>query len=85
MTVSRLHKIIDFNVLILDQWKEVSFDFLIFGTLFRGNLENFIVDNNIAQESIIEVECILRQPAPEPDLDISHEDWISGIKTTNDL
>uniref|UniRef100_A0A914YH22 Ribosome biogenesis protein WDR12 homolog n=1 Tax=Panagrolaimus superbus TaxID=310955 RepID=A0A914YH22_9BILA len=67
-----------------DNWKEVSFDFLIAGVLFRGNLENFIVENNIAQESIIEVECILRQPAPEPDQDIPHEDWISGIKTTAD-
>jgi ribosome biogenesis protein YTM1 len=48
-------------------------------------LENFIIDNNIAQESIIEVECILRQPPPEPDQDIPHEDWISGIRTTSEF
>ena len=72
------------NCDFLDSWKEVSFDFLISGILFRGKLENFIIDNNIAQESIIEVECILRQPAPEPDQDIPHEDWISGIKTTSE-
>uniref|UniRef100_A0AC34QV80 NLE domain-containing protein n=1 Tax=Panagrolaimus sp. JU765 TaxID=591449 RepID=A0AC34QV80_9BILA len=68
----------------IDDWKQVSFDFLIGGILFRGNLADFVVDNNIPQESVIEIECIFRQPPPEPDQDIPHEDWVSGVKVTTD-
>uniref|UniRef100_A0A7E4V2I6 Ribosome biogenesis protein WDR12 homolog n=1 Tax=Panagrellus redivivus TaxID=6233 RepID=A0A7E4V2I6_PANRE len=67
-----------------DEWKTVSFDFLINSVLFRGTLADFVVDNAITQESVIEIECILRQPAPEPDQDLPHEDWVSDVKVTKD-
>ena len=76
--------IILYETYFLESWKQVSFDFLITGVLFRGNLADFVVDNNIPQESVVEIECILRQPPPEPDQDIPHEDWVSAVKVTND-
>lgn len=37
--------------------------------------------NRFFQETVIPVECFLREPAPVPESDISLSDWVGAVKT----
>ena len=37
-----------------------------------------------SQESVIELEYIERQAAPEPEDSLQHDDWVSAIHAKND-
>uniref|UniRef100_A0A914WDY1 Ribosome biogenesis protein WDR12 homolog n=1 Tax=Plectus sambesii TaxID=2011161 RepID=A0A914WDY1_9BILA len=63
--------------------KSTPFDFLIDGTLLRVPLREYIDQRGIGTESVIRIECVIREPAPSPDQDIAHDDWISSVRTTD--
>ncbi|VDM39095.1 unnamed protein product [Toxocara canis] len=64
------------------EWKSVNFDFLIDSMLLRTNLAEFVEQYGTPTESVIRVECILREPLPSPDCDITLDDWVASVKTT---
>uniref|UniRef100_A0AAF5Q070 Ribosome biogenesis protein WDR12 homolog n=1 Tax=Wuchereria bancrofti TaxID=6293 RepID=A0AAF5Q070_WUCBA len=58
----------------------VAFDFLISSTILRTTLEEFVQENHVPVESVISIECIVQEPAPEPDSDVTLLDWIGAIR-----
>ncbi|MFH4977946.1 hypothetical protein AB6A40_004655 [Gnathostoma spinigerum] len=64
-------------------WRPTEFDFLIGTSLLRGPLDDFVDEHLISIENVIEIECIVREPAPQPDLDLPHSDWLAAIKASS--
>lgn len=69
--------------LVLDDWSEVDFDFLIDGVLLRTELVEFAQDHGISAENLLRIECIVREPPPQPDQDIPESDWVADVVTTS--
>lgn len=67
----------------LDEWNDVDFDFLIEGVLLRTELGEFAQDHGISVENLVRVECIVREPPPQPDQDIPESDWVADVGTTS--
>uniref|UniRef100_A0A5S6Q287 NLE domain-containing protein n=1 Tax=Trichuris muris TaxID=70415 RepID=A0A5S6Q287_TRIMR len=63
---------------------EKQFDFLIQKVLLRTSIGDFVVDNNLSSENVIVVECIDREPAPDPCFSLPHKDWVSGVRCASD-
>lgn len=63
--------------------KPKEFDFLAIGHLLRVPLVEHLQDHGISTESTVEVEYIERTPAPEPQDSILHDDWVSGLETSD--
>ncbi|GFN73742.1 ribosome biogenesis protein wdr12 homolog [Plakobranchus ocellatus] len=89
ITVSpqELNEIIS-NVLFQDGSKDertAKFDFLIEGELLRSTLEVYLEDKEISTESLFEIEYIERQAAPRPETSLSHDDWVSCVRGSDDL
>uniref|UniRef100_A0A914CUV2 NLE domain-containing protein n=1 Tax=Acrobeloides nanus TaxID=290746 RepID=A0A914CUV2_9BILA len=68
-----------------DDWKDLSFDFLIGDLLLRTSLAEFAEDHSLTTESIVQIECLLREPAPEPESDLITSDWVADVKAFNNL
>uniref|UniRef100_F1KVU2 Ribosome biogenesis protein WDR12 homolog n=1 Tax=Ascaris suum TaxID=6253 RepID=F1KVU2_ASCSU len=64
-------------------WKSMDFDFLIDSVLLRTTLAEFVEEHGTPTESVIRVECILREPAPTPHCDVAFDDWVASVKTTD--
>ena len=65
-----------------------SFIFLVGGEFLRPQttLKEFIENNNLSTESVIEIEYILKEDEPELSQTLQHDDWISAIDiNSNDL
>lgn len=67
------------------EFESVAFDFLISSTILRTTLEEFVQENHVPVESVISIECIVQEPAPEPDSDIALLDWIGAIRCNDKL
>jgi len=66
-----------------DEWTTKTFDFLIQQILIRGTLKEFVRENGLTTENVLEIECILRN-VPQPQADLPHDDWIGAIRATED-
>lgn len=66
-----------------DYLKPKEFDFLVNGELLRAPLGDHARERGISTESTIEIEYIDRTPAPEPQTSLLHDDWVSGVHTSN--
>ena len=65
-----------------------NFIFLVGGEFLRPQttLKEFIENNNLSTESVIEIEYILKEDEPELSQTLQHDDWISAIDiNSNDL
>ena len=68
--------------LLVDGDKElpdIKFDYLIEGELLRTSLKEFIINKKLQTESVIEIEYILKEDAPEFSKNLPHNDWVSSI------
>jgi len=63
----------------------VDFDFLIEGVFLRTSLEEYLSDNNLTLEKILEIEYVERAAAPRPETSLAHDDWVSCVKGSNNL
>uniref|UniRef100_A0A915EPH9 NLE domain-containing protein n=1 Tax=Ditylenchus dipsaci TaxID=166011 RepID=A0A915EPH9_9BILA len=63
-----------------EDWEPTSFDFLINGVLLRTDLLEFVESHGLSSESVIKVECILQELAPEPDKDLPENDWVADLR-----
>lgn len=69
---------------IEDDHAPVAFEFLIGSSLLRSTLKELVEENGIPTETVILIECILREAPPSPESDISLSDWVGSVKTTED-
>ncbi|KAI6208098.1 Ribosome biogenesis protein WDR12-like protein [Aphelenchoides besseyi] len=65
-----------------ESWDELALSFLINGQILRTSLVEFATTNNLGTESVIEIECILREQAPIPDLNLEDDDWVAAVHAT---
>lgn len=57
----------------------IELDFLISNEFVRTSLGEIVVDRNIPLESVVEVECVLRQTSPHPEFSLPHNDWVAAV------
>lgn len=65
-----------------DFFKTKQFDFLVLGELLRIPLIQHLQEHGISTETTVDVEYIERTQAPEPENSILHDDWVSGLQTS---
>lgn len=58
----------------------IEFDFLINGEFLKVPLQQRIQEKNIPAETVIEIEYIERNPAPQPEDSLIHNDWVSCLE-----
>jgi ribosome biogenesis protein YTM1 len=63
----------------------VSLSFLLNGRLICTSLAEFVQTNQLNTESVLEIECVLQEPAPIPDQNIVDDDWVSCVLVTDKL
>lgn len=66
-----------------DYLKPKEFDFLVFGEILRVPLIEHLQERNVSSEATIDVEYVVRTPAPEPEESLLHDDWVSSVHTTD--
>lgn len=69
---------------LLKTEKPTPFDFLVQGQLLKTTLDEYIVQNGLSTESILDIEYIQSTLPPAYLASFSHDDWISGIQLTSD-
>ncbi|KAK9879387.1 hypothetical protein WA026_006457 [Henosepilachna vigintioctopunctata] len=67
-----------------DILKRKKFDFICLGELLRTSLDEHLKTKSITTEITLDIEYVLRTPAPAPEDTILHDDWVSGIHTCSD-
>lgn len=63
---------------------KVEFDFIVADELLRTPLEEHIKERNVSPEGVVTVEYVERQPAPQPDDCLLHDDWVSAVHVSDD-
>lgn len=78
------------NTLLLELLKDestpltnIEFDFLINEKLLRTPLTEHLTEYSISNEVTVDVEYIIRNPAPEPEDCLLHDDWVSACSIQN--
>lgn len=61
----------------------VDFDFLVRGEFLRQPLNEFLDDQHISHEEVVEVEYVEQHPTPEPMDCLMHDDWVSAVQVRN--
>ena len=64
--------------------KSIDFDFLIDGEFLRIALGNHLEEKGISSETVVEIEYVEKQPAPEPIGSVLHDDWVSSVHASSD-
>ncbi|GMM53089.1 Ytm1 protein [Starmerella bacillaris] len=64
---------------LLENSEPISFDFLIDGKLLKGSLQDFMRNENLSSESIIEIEYVQAVEPPTFMAAYEHDDWVSGV------
>ncbi|ELT91178.1 hypothetical protein CAPTEDRAFT_178717 [Capitella teleta] len=62
----------------------VNFDFLVDGEFLREPLNQFLQRKEASTESVIDIEYLERQPAPEPEDALVHDDWVAALAASQD-
>ncbi len=63
----------------------IELDFLIGDEFVRTSLGEIASDKQIPVESVVEVECVLRQISPQPDFSLPHNDWVASVVSCEQL
>lgn len=66
-----------------DYLKPKQFDFLVLGEILRVPLIEHLQERNVSTESTVDIEYVVRTPAPEPEDSLLHDDWVSGIQAAD--
>lgn len=67
-----------------DEHRKVDFDFLIDGEFLRLALGKHLEEKGISSETVVEIEYVEKQPAPEPVGSVLHDDWVSSVQASGD-
>ena len=62
-----------------------EFNFLIFSKLLRGSLEEHVTHHQVSSETVLQVECVERDPPPRLGLELDHKDWVSAVHCYQNL
>merc|ERR1740123_583145 len=65
---------------LLNNENPEKFEFIIAGDLLRGSLQRFLEKRGMSTETVCVVRYFLANPMPEENLELSHPDWISGVR-----
>ena len=74
---------------LLEHDQPVPFDFIIRGSYLKTTLEDFLTENGISSETVIDAEYTPAQKPPRYVASFEHDDWVSavdvmpGANTTN--
>lgn len=74
--------------LLKDSNQEVekyNFDFLVNSILLRVSVKEFIEEQNLSQEDVLSIECVLKEQPPKFDSNFPHADWVSVVKSTKEF
>lgn len=66
-----------------DILKDVDFDFLVLNEILRVPLLEHLKERSHSTEATIDVEYVLRTPAPEPQDSLLHDDWVSSVQAAD--
>jgi ribosome biogenesis protein len=66
---------------LLEHEQPVPFDFIIRGTYLRTTLDDFLAENGISSETIIDAEYTPAQKPPRYVASFEHDDWVSAVDT----
>lgn len=64
---------------LLEHEKPVPFDFIINGSYLRTSLEQFLTENGISSETIVDAEFAPAQKVPQYVASFEHDDWVSSV------
>lgn len=64
---------------LLDHEQPVPFDFIINGSYLRTSLDQFLSEQGISSETIVDAEYTPAQKIPQYVASYPHEDWVSAI------
>lgn len=66
-----------------DILKDIDFDFLVLGELLRVPLLDLLKERGYSTEATVDVEYVLRTPAPQPEDSLLHDDWVSAVQVAD--
>jgi ribosome biogenesis protein len=66
---------------LLEHDQPVPFDFIIRGTYLRTTLDEYLAENGISLETIIDAEYTPAQKPPRYVASFEHDDWVSAVDT----
>lgn len=61
-----------------------TFDFLVKGQFLRTSLSDYVDKEQLSTESVLEVEYIVQESAPQLEHSLQHDDWVSCIDQHTD-
>lgn len=64
---------------LLEHEQPVPFDFIIRGTYLRTTVDDFLTENGISSETIIDAEYTPAQKPPRYVASFEHDDWVSAV------
>jgi ribosome biogenesis protein len=64
---------------LLEHEKPVPFDFIINGSYLRTTLDQFLSENGISSETVVDAEYTPAQKIPRYIASYPHEDWVSAV------
>lgn len=62
-----------------------SFEFLIGGEFLRLSLDEHLQEKSLSSESVVEIQYVKREAAPEPGKSLLHNDWVSAVHSSDSL
>lgn len=64
---------------LLDTETQTPFDFIINGSYLRTSLDQFLTENGISSETIVDAEFTPAQKVPQYVASFPHDDWVSAV------
>lgn len=64
---------------LLEHEQTVPFDFIIRGSYLRTTLDEFLAENGISSETVIDAEYAPAQKPPRYVTSFEHDDWVSAV------
>ena len=64
---------------LLEHEQTVPFDFIIRGSYLRTTLDDFLAENGISSETVIDAEYAPAQKPPRYISSFEHDDWVSAV------
>lgn len=57
----------------------IEFDFIVAEKLLRCPLQEHLSEHGLSTELTVDVEYIIKNPPPEPEDCLLHDDWVSAV------
>ena len=68
------------NGYLADLQATIPSQFTLMDDFVRGALEAFLSDKGVQNtESVFEINYFDSNPPPEPETEVNHDDWVSGV------